>query len=397
MSSVSASGARPLEPAPRPEAAEGAGGTGPEQPAGAGGEPASEQAAAPVRGQQGPVITRGLDPALERALVLGRAEERVEVPVTEGLRGRWNELVANLGKLDKDLRLAERAEKELRELFAEQLARHAPDAPAEYRNALAAEMAKALRAARIGGTGIEELGEAAEGLLGDAAAYLQDLLTFKRTETRIRQEVAGRGGLNPGEDLLIAEQTAPAAEAIARTEALLATKTYADGKVRFDWKELFDHPSQFVERIEGRAGIRWERGDFRARVETRLEVLDPIRPDASVRLSGFAEVAQGRFSARVEGQATVRSIYHDPRFAGTADLRAELRYTDPRITARLVGDLKVPLDDASVRSWGASGRVDYRLNRREDLQVSAFAEGYVRGTEGTGPEYGGRFGLSVRW
>jgi hypothetical protein len=344
------------------------------------------------------VIAGPLSPDLQGSLVRGRFEVTREAPVDEGLKGHWNDLVGNLEQLG-DLGLVDEAERGLRRLFERQLEKHATEAPAAHRKAVAAEMAKALRQAKLEGVGVEELAGAADVMLGDVGGWLQDRLTFTHTITEVHGDVAREGGLNPGQDIAINEgKVKPAAAAVEQRQQELQVRTYAKGGVKLDWKKLFSDADQFLARVDAKAGIRFQQGDFKARVEARVEVHDPIdREGAEVRMSGFAEVGKGSFSGRLEGRATVVSIYDDPAFRGTADLRATLRYTNPEIKASLIGDLRVPLDDAAQLRWSARARVDRAFKRTDRLEFSGFAEGFATGGQGVDTDYGARVGLRVRW
>src|SRR5207237_252000 len=79
-----------------------------------------------------------------------------------------------------------------------------------------------------------------------------------------------------------------AAKAGGQDEERLKVTKDANGGIKLDWKKLFGEASHFVEQVDATAGIKFEKGDFKAEVQARIEVKDPLTRDASVRVSGFA-------------------------------------------------------------------------------------------------------------
>ncbi len=302
--------------------------------------------------------------------------EAVEVPVEGGLKGAWNKAIASGLSSLGDLKLADKAEKELRDLFARQLRERAAGAPPEQIDAIAAALAKELRGASIRGKNLDDLARDVEGFVEDVGAFLAKKLTFTRLEARVKQEVQARGGLNPGEDKVINEQQVkPLAEAIQAHAEKLTVKTDFGGDVKIDFQKIFKEADRAIRQIDGTARIRFERTDFKSEVGARIEVLDPLVKGASVRVTGWAELQAGKFDARIEGKAEVKDLYTDPTLGPAADLSARLRYADPGlgVTATLSGDVKIPLHPGASAAWNAKAGLETRS--RDGSFVGRFEAG----------------------
>jgi hypothetical protein len=319
-----------------------------------------------------------------------------EVPVTDGAKGDWNGLVKDaLGNL-KNVHLADTAEGALRDLFAQKLREAGPDVPQQYVDQMAAQLASALRRAPFTFGAIDRVAGGAESFLADSAGYLQQKLTFTELKAKVVADARARGGLNPGEDVVInRDQIAPAAKGVVAEAAKIKAKAYFDPGLKIDVKKLFSSPEHMIEDVSASSGVKFEKGDFRANVGVKVDLLSPTAPDASAKVTGYAELTQGNFGARVEGSATVLDLYTDPKLFPQATLAANLHYTDPDlgVTAHLEGELQVPLEDGAATRWKASGGLDEKFNDNISVGIDGTASG---GTD-VPTSYGVEGTLKVVW
>jgi hypothetical protein len=317
-----------------------------------------------------------------------------EVPVTGGLKGDWNKLVTKGLKEIKDVNLANEAEKALVKLFASKLKEHAPGAPPEHLDAMAAEMAKAIRNSPFPKGGIDALAKGAEEYLDDAGGYLAKKLTFTKMEAEVREQVKAEGGLNPGEDKKInADKAAPLAKEIVADANRIKAKAYFKPDVKLDVVKLFSAPEKMIKRIDATTGVKFESSDFKGSVNAKLSIDGPLTKDATLTATGWAEVTKGNFEGRVEGTAKVIDIYGDPTFGPTADLSMKLKYTDPSlgVSAHLGGNVHVPLQRDAKLTWDATAGIEKQWNKNVSTTLGAG----VSGGQGLDTSYNVNAGLKI--
>ncbi len=315
----------------------------------------------------------------------------------KGIRGDLNKQLVKLA--NTDVKLADKAEEAIRDAIAGKLrdANAQGNVPDDQIGAIAGALAKELRTARVAGVNVESLARGAELLVLDLGKLVTRKVAFDKTEAEIKAEAAKQGGLYPGQDVAVNDKVAAPLAFAVKAEAKkiddrIKADAYFKADAKVDVKKIFSDARRVLGEASVTGGFKFTGGDFRSDVGAKIQVMDPLTAGATARVTGFAEVGKGNFSARVEGKAEVQSLYTDPKLGPAVDLGLSLRYADPRITASLDAKATLPFDRGPIRYQAGAG-LGVNLSKSSALTFtgSVASDGLSR------PSYSAMVGLSVKF